>query len=198
MLMRPKDTRRWMVDNFLRRKSAIEQALPWISWRAIDFLESFIQPGLRIFEWGGGGSTLFFSQRGCHVTTVESNEKWLHVINANRQVDNAGRGSMNIRFIPAETQVPEKIDEYIHSVRDGAPWDIVIVDGLEKSYLSRLDCIREVPGTVKKGGLLIVDDSYRALYREIPEILHGWKREVFRGLGSARLGVTQTDIYHAP
>jgi len=198
LLMRPKDARRWMIDNFLCRKSAIELALPWMSWKAIDFLESYVQPGLRVFEWGGGGSTLFFSRRGCHVTTVESNEKWLQVINASRQQGNAGEGSMAIRFIPAETQAPEKIAEYIHSVNEGAPWDIVIVDGLERSYLSRMDCLREVPGMVKKGGLLIVDDSYRALYREIPDILHGWKREVFRGLGSARLGVTQTDIYHAP
>lgn len=198
MLMRPSDTRRWVADNVVFRKSAIEQALPWISWKAIDFLQTYLRPNLRVFEWGGGGSTLFFSRKGCHVTTVESNENWLHVINANREKDQLTSGSTEIRFIPAETEAPEKIKEYIESVRDGAPWDIVLLDGLERSYVSRLDCLKEIPGTVRSGGLVIVDDSYRAMYREIPEILEGWKREVFRGLGSARLGVTQTDIYYAP
>ncbi len=198
MLMRPKDTRRWVADNLLVRKSAIEQALPWISWKAIDFLQDYIKPNLRVFEWGGGGSTLFFLQQGCHVTTVESNEGWLKVINANCQRNNNISGSMEMRFIAAETQAPAKIKHYIESVRDGAPWDIVLLDGLERSYVSRLDCVKEVPGTVRSGGLLVVDDSYRAMYRDIPEFLKGWKREVFRGLGSARLGVTQTDIYYAP
>ena len=198
MLMRPKDTRRWVVDNLLFRKSAIEQAVPWISWKAIDFLQDYLKPNLRVFEWGGGGSTLFFSKRGCHVTTVESNENWLNVITANNQKESSGSGSLEIRFIAAETQAPQKIKEYIESVREGAPWDIVLLDGLERAYLSRLDCLKEIPGTVRSGGLVIVDDSYRAMYREIPNILKGWKREVFRGLGSARLGVTQTDIYSAP
>ncbi|MBS0178424.1 MAG: hypothetical protein JSR20_06645 [Nitrospira sp.] len=198
MLMRPKDTRRWIVDNLLFRKSAIEQAVPWMSWKAIDFLQDYLKPNLRVFEWGGGGSTLFFSKRGCHVTTVESNENWLNVITANNQKESSGSGSLEIRFIAAETQAPQKIKEYIESVREGAPWDIVLLDGLERAYLSRLDCLKEIPGTVRSGGLVIVDDSYRAMYREIPNILKGWKREVFRGLGSARLGVTQTDIYSAP
>ncbi len=198
MLMRPKDTRRWVVDNLLFRKSAIEQAVPWMSWKAIDFLQDYLKPNLRVFEWGGGGSTLFFSKRGCHVTTVESNENWLNVITANNQKESSGSGSLEIRFIAAETQAPQKIKEYIESVREGAPWDIVLLDGLERAYLSRLDCLKEIPGTVRSGGLVIVDDSYRAMYREIPNILKGWKREVFRGLGSARLGVTQTDIYSAP
>lgn len=196
--MRPKDTRRWVVDNLLFRKSAIEQAVPWMSWKAIDFLQDYLKPNLRVFEWGGGGSTLFFSKRGCHVTTVESNENWLNVITANNQKESSGSGSLEIRFIAAETQAPQKIKEYIESVREGAPWDIVLLDGLERAYLSRLDCLKEIPGTVRSGGLVIVDDSYRAMYREIPNILKGWKREVFRGLGSARLGVTQTDIYSAP
>ena len=198
MLMRPKDTRRWVVDNLLFRKSAIEQAVPWMSWKAIDFLQDYLKPNLRVFEWGGGGSTLFFSKRGCHVTTVESNENWLNVITANNQKESSGSGSLEIRFIAAETQAPQKIKEYIESVREGAPWDIVLLDGLERAYLSRLDCLKEIPGKVRSGGLVIVDDSYRAMYREIPNILKGWKREVFRGLGSARLGVTQTDIYSAP
>jgi len=169
-----------------------------MSWKAIDFLQDYLKPNLRVFEWGGGGSTLFFSKRGCHVTTVESNENWLNVITANNQKESSGSGSLEIRFIAAETQAPQKIKEYIESVREGAPWDIVLLDGLERAYLSRLDCLKEIPGTVRSGGLVIVDDSYRAMYREIPNILKGWKREVVRGLGSARLGVTQTDIYSAP
>lgn len=43
-----------------------------------------------------------------------------------------------------------------------------------------------------------MDDSYRHAYQEVHQILQGLKRKVCRGLGVARLGMTQTDIYLYP
>jgi hypothetical protein len=149
-----------------------------------------------VFEWGGGGSTVFFAEQGCHVTTVESSEAWKSVI-LERAVGIVG-SSLDIRLIPAETRDPSVVTQYIRSVREGAPWDIIVVDGLEESYISRVDCIREAAVALNDGGLVILDDAYRSVYAQVPDLLQGWERLVFRGLGSARLGVTQTDIYRAP
>lgn len=196
MVMRPKDAGRWFIDAVVSRRTALQRGLPWMSWRAIDFLQTQIKPGLRVFEWGGGGSTVFFAERGCHVTTVESSEAWKAVI-LERYRD-IGGGSLDIRLIPAESQDPGMVARYIRSVHDGAPWDIIVADGLEESYISRMDCIREAADSIAEGGMLILDDAYRSVYSTVPELLKGWERLVFRGLGSARLGVTQTDIYISP
>src|SRR5262245_30740131 len=80
MILRPKDAGRWIRDNVVSRKSALERGLPWMSWQAIDYLEIAIRPGMRVFEWGGGGSTIFFAEHGCHVTTVESSGVWKNMI----------------------------------------------------------------------------------------------------------------------
>ena len=112
MLLRPKDAGRWLLDNVLLRRTAIERDLPWMSWKAIDFLQGYITPGLRVFEWGGGGSTIFFADRGCHVTTIESSEFWKDGIQ-NRYRARERSGSVEIRFIPAETRDPRAITEYI-------------------------------------------------------------------------------------
>jgi hypothetical protein len=197
MILRPKDAGRWLLDNIVLRKTAIERGLPWMSWKAIDFLQGHITPGLRVFEWGGGGSTIFFADRGCHVTTVESSEFWKQVIQ-NRYRATERSGSLEIRFIPAETRDPRAVTDYIQSIDDGAPWDIIVIDGLEEAYISRIDCIRHISGAVRKGSIAVLDDSYRSGYKDAPNILQGWERRVFRGLGSGRLGVTQTDVYYAP
>lgn len=197
MMLRPKDAGRWLYDNVVSRKSPVERSLPWMSWKAIDFLQGHITPALRVFEWGGGGSTIFFADRGCHVTTVESNEFWKDVIQNHCRVMEKS-GSLELRFIPAETRDSHAITKYIQSVEDGAPWDVIVIDGLEESYISRIDCIKKISGAVRKGGIAILDDSYRSEYKNVPNILHGWERKVFRGLGPGRLGVTQTDVYYAP
>ncbi len=197
MLLRPKDAGRWLVDNILFKKTAIERGLPWMSWKAIDFLRTHLSPGLRVFEWGGGGSTIFFADHGCHVTTVESSEFWKEVIQM-RCKERDSAGSVVIRYIPAETQDPKAIAGYVQSIHEGAPWDVIVVDGLEESYVSRMDCLRQIKGSVSKDGIVILDDSYRSLYLQAPKILEGWERTVHRGLGTSRRGVTQTDIYFPP
>ena len=206
MILHPHDGARW-VSSLLARKSPIEMSLPWMSWRAVDYLRTAVRPGSRVFEWGGGGSTRFFVRRGCDVTTVESSAEWKQAIEAAVRADQGlpGGGALQVRLIPAETRDPKAVRDYIRAVHDGAPWDIVLVDGLEEEYLNRIDCIKEVAaggasgsGVLREGGMVILDDAWRTQYRVVPDLLKGWRRLRFRSLGPARLGVTQTDVYFPP
>lgn len=192
----PRDGIRW-VANRLDRRSAIDMRVPWMSWKAIDYLRAHLPPRASVFEWGGGGSSLFFLLRGCTVTTAESSLLWKKRLER-AVADNECSGNLVIRLIPAETGTPEHISEYVRSVRQGAPWNVVVVDGLENDDVSRVECVREARGTVKPGGVLILDDAWRREYRCVPEILNGWQRKVFVGLGPERLGVTRTDIFTEP
>ena len=196
MVIRPRDGVRWWWS-FLRRRSPLDMGVPWTSYGAIDYLRTQVPPGAKVFEWGGGGSTRFFVRMGCQVTTVESSAQWA------RDIENAirgetGLGSLAIRHIHAETKDPKAVSEYVGAIREGAPWDIVLVDGLEEEFISRIDCVRELPGQVGPGGMVILDDAWRKEYARVPAMLDGWRRLSFRGLGFARLGVTQTDVYIAP
>src|SRR4051812_45501617 len=50
---------------------------PWVTFTAISKLESLIREGTRVFEYGAGGSTLFFLQRGALLVTVEHDAAWM-------------------------------------------------------------------------------------------------------------------------
>lgn len=193
VFMQPKNGLRWVKDR-INRNTAIEQGLPWISYPAIDYLRGFLKPDLKVFEWGIGGSTVFFTTHNCKVTTVESNEIWLNKVQQ-KLININTRYSPEIFFVPSETQQIESIKEYIAKVKENAPWDIIFVDGLEENYISRLDCIKVAKNLIKHGGILILDDSWRENYSEVPRILNNFRRLEFWGLGVARLGVTKTDVY---
>lgn len=193
MILQPQNGLRWIV-NRVNRNSAIELCLPWISYPSIDYLRSVLQPDLKVFEWGTGGSTLFFAKYNCKVSSVESNDVWLEKV-TNKLNEIKPKYAPKIYFVPAENKDPLIIKDYVTKIRNGAPWDIVLVDGLYVDYTSRVDCILEAKGLLNNGGMIILDDSYFYEYVEVPQILKNFKRLEFWGLGPARLGLTKTDIY---
>jgi nitrogen fixation protein len=194
MVKRPRDCARYIRDK-IQRKSPIQQGIPWISWAAYDYLRRHVKPGSRVFEWGGGGSTIFFSKMGCDVTTVESSAEWISQIKT-ALGESATR--VALRHVPSETKDPSAIRQYIVAVADGGPWDIILVDGLEEPYLGRLACVKMIGSHIRAGGMIILDDSWRDEYKEVPDVLSHCTRLIFKGLGPARPGVTQTDIYLVP
>jgi len=190
IVLKPRDGLRWMADR-ARPQSPLESGLAWVSWAALDFLRDHVKPGMRVFEWGGGGSTVFFADLGAHVTCVETNRGWadkiaVHCKKFGERVD--------IRLIQAEED-PAKEHEYYGSVSIGHPWDMILVDNWEGGVFSRMRCAEVSRRSVKPGGLIILDDAWRQEYKAASRILDGFSRRVFRGLGPARWGVTQTDIY---
>jgi hypothetical protein len=56
--------------------NSIEDQLPWITFDAIKYLQNFINSKSVVFEFGGGGSTLFFLKNQATVYTVEHDENW--------------------------------------------------------------------------------------------------------------------------
>ncbi|MEA2488493.1 MAG: hypothetical protein QOH21_285, partial [Acidobacteriota bacterium] len=60
--------------------SPIADELPWMTFGAIDFLDGYLQPGMRVFEYGSGGSTLFYLRHGASVVSVEHDAEWGDVV----------------------------------------------------------------------------------------------------------------------
>ncbi|MCA9907704.1 MAG: hypothetical protein KC519_03580, partial [Anaerolineae bacterium] len=49
---------------------------PWLGFDAIDYLAARISPGWRVFEYGSGGSTLFWLKSGAEVVSIEHDADW--------------------------------------------------------------------------------------------------------------------------
>src|SRR5215510_13313424 len=76
LVLHPQYIPRCLTHNLLNGKTPLDLELPWFSYSAIDFLETFLKAEMNVFEYGSGGSTLFFSQRAAKVYSVEDNVKW--------------------------------------------------------------------------------------------------------------------------
>lgn len=53
-----------------------QEPLPWYTYSSIDFLEDLLQPQWKVFEYGTGGSTLFYADRCAEVHTIEHDSSW--------------------------------------------------------------------------------------------------------------------------
>ncbi|MBX3357076.1 MAG: hypothetical protein KF745_01480 [Phycisphaeraceae bacterium] len=198
MVRRPRHTVHWISDRLRRGATPLSVGLASISWPCIDFVRRTVKPGDRVFEWGGGGSTTFFAALGCRVTTVESNEYWRDEIVKHVESELPADNRPELRFIAAENGDRAAEQQYVTSVDDGAPWDMILVDGLETPSVSRVDCVKHAVGKVRPGGIILLDDSWRPEYDGVPALLPGYRRIEFSGLGPARLGLTKTDAYIRP
>lgn len=198
MAKHPRQARDWVRDRVLRR-SPLELALPWVSWPCIDYLETLDLTDRRVFEYGGGGSTLYFLGRGCRVRTVESSAIWAARISTAATGFSAAL-DLKVVEMPEHPAANERAlaPEYIHAAASGAPWDLILVDGVDGDPSIRMECLALAKRSVTRKGAVILDDSWRPSYASATEVMTGFSHLVFEGLGPARLGVTRTDVYLAP
>jgi hypothetical protein len=159
---------------------SISNELPWINFPAIDFLKKYLKHGMKVFEYGGGGSTLFFLSNGCSVSTVEHSPEWFH--NIESIIKNKYPGLWDGNLIVSEKNTRSgsldisNPDDYASD--DAAfskdtfkayasnigrfpdtTFDVVLVDGR-----ARPSCMGHAISKVKYGGLLILDNSERKYY----------------------------------
>lgn len=135
MAARPDHACKWLA-NRLHKKTPIELGQPWFSYRAIERLRSVLMPGMQVFEWGGGGSTVFFASHGCQVTTVETDSGWADLIGKRiSEISPQFNARVSLRLVEAGAWDPKAKVQYVQSVLEDGPWDIIVVDGLEQSSL---------------------------------------------------------------
>src|SRR4051812_14868890 len=69
-------------------RNSITDRQPWITFPSIDMLRNKLNPSSRVFEYGGGGSTLFFLDNAGEVVTVEHDEEWFYKLEKTIQAGN--------------------------------------------------------------------------------------------------------------
>ena len=188
----PQRLPRYLTHNVFTRRTPLDLELPWFSYAAIDFLEDYLRSEMRVFEFGSGGSTLFFGARCAAVAGVEDDANWRQLVLS--KAEERGLGNIVLRHAPFDFAQRSGFEtsEYLNAVRESRA-DVIVVDGNDPSFEFRPICFRAAEAEIAAGGIIIVDDSWR--YTELRSDNRARRVEVFESVGPARFGVTSTDVY---
>lgn len=156
--------------------SSVTNRWPWLTFDAINFIKKTIRTQDAVFEYGGGGSTLFFLDHAQEVVTVEHDGAWFSDLvkiignNANwkgtfiepETTDRQGNPAVVADYASDDADfkkhVFKKYATAIDSYKDHY-FDIILVDGR-----ARTSCIAHSLKKIKTGGLLIIDNAERLYY----------------------------------
>jgi len=184
----------WMYS--VRSSSPLEVALPWWSLPAINFVDRKISRTSHVFEYGSGGSTLFLAQRFARLKSIEQDPEW--TLKVSQQLDD--HKLTNVEILQSEINLSSKEEfecsEYL--LRLNKNYDLIVVDGEDhfgpnSTWSSRTSCFKRAERFINKGGVILVDDSWR--YPEIRKISNAKNFKIMEGIGPCRKGVTTTDLH---
>lgn len=203
----------WILSlrNKMNGQNTFVDRRPWLTYRAAKWLDSYLKPGMRVFEYGSGGSTVFFARRVKQVFSVEHNLQWYqlvaetlkelkmsnvtYVLKEPEHVEREGDYS-DPHFYASGIQ--NKFDqmsfvEYV-KVIDNYPdryFDLVLIDGR-----ARPSCIMHALNKIKKMGIIVVDDSNRERYRAAQrQYLSDYTCMRFSGVVPYSTHATETAIF---
>lgn len=189
----------------------IQNGTPWMSLPAIDFIKKHLSTKDIVFEYGMGGSTVFFAKRVNKVISVEHDPDWFNFVGEHLNSQNIK--NTNITCIQPESEnfntVPDPsnyefcysstgfyFNSYVNSIQQFSDnyFDLVVVDGR-----ARPSCIFKAISKIKPGKYLLIDNSERLHYQlAIDSLLKEWKRETFEGPTLYLKWFTQTSIWQKP
>lgn len=202
------ETRGWFdsLDGIPRNKDGV---VPWITYPAFIQLSRIVRPDFKVFEYGCGGSSLWWSGKVAEVTSVEHDSRWAaHVAEGAqpnlkivvREMDEAveeGRRAAVAPFFadpPHLPLSPKEAHNRLHGLMSEefvayateimafpkAHFDVIVIDGMAR-VLSTWVAI----SYLKPGGFILFDNSDRWQYNAAYQMLHaaGFRRIDYYGPG---------------
>jgi SAM-dependent methyltransferase len=194
------------LDGIPRNKEGV---VPWITYPAFRQLQRILKPGSRVFEFGCGGSSLWWAANAAEVISVEHNAAWAaHVAqsappNLSVITREAGepcpkkRQAALAAFFEAPPELPLSHDRD-HNIEHGLicdefaayaseitlfepeSFDVVVVDGMARALTAWL-----AARYVKPDGVIVFDNSdrwqYNGAFRQLNEA--GFRRIDYYGPG---------------
>lgn len=197
-------------DETLRKKAKgglpFHEGIPWVTYDALRQLDSMVTPTMWVFEFGAGGSTVFFAKRAARVVSVEHDAGWQRLV----QQELADRSNVEYILAEPDPRVPgdapgalsrnypdHHFTTYTHSIDlfDDGSFDIVLVDGR-----ARVASAQHSYAKVKPGGWLVLDNSerpdYGQIFTDLAEL--GWGRKNYFGIGPYENLLWQTTVFARP
>jgi hypothetical protein len=181
-------------------KGTLDHKIPWLVFSSISFLDGWLKKHMQVFEYGSGGSTLYFAQKTARIISVEHNKEWY----ANASIAIKESRLNNINYTLIEPQLLQdtllrnctdptlyvscfkeytgyEFSAYANAISSYANeiFDLVIVDGRV-----RHSCIASAMQKVKRNGILLLDNADRDYYlKPFPELNNQqeWKQVTYIG-----------------
>ena len=120
--------------------------IPWYTYPATEYLEQLDFSDASVFEYGSGNSTLFWAARAKHVVSVEDDRAWFQKLSEKRPPN-------------CELILETDLYEYPGVIgRVDGLFDVIVIDGAARGN-TRLKCARLAIERLRKGGMIILDNS---------------------------------------
>ncbi len=188
--------------------TSIDDQRPWITFGAFAALQAYLRPQMSVFEWGSGGSTLYFNNHAQQVISIEHDAAWFQTVAT--LLKQAPEHHTTYQLIPPDAAgetiptgaVPfTSADEhyvgltffhYASAIRNypDANFDLIIVDGR-----ARVACLAEAWNKLKIGGILVLDNSDRAAYEVRVNVFGKYIRKNYYGPGPYNKSFWQTSLF---
>ena len=179
------------------RSSPLEDEQPWITFSARRWLDEIVTNKMIVFEYGSGGSTLYFAKRVKRLVSVEHDPDWHSTVSRRLMCCKAEHVDYFLR-IPERVAICQSADsfaaryqsrrfpdtrasfvEYVRTI-EAFPdrfFDVIFIDGRARNA-----CAVHALPKVKVGGFLVLDNSERIDYGPTKRLLRGLKQKVFGGI----------------
>jgi predicted O-methyltransferase YrrM len=181
---------RWALSRRSGR-SAIADGVPWVPFVALRWLSRHVRRDMRVFEWGSGGSTIFFARRVRELISVEHDAAW-HALVAER-LRRERSSSCRYELIEPRPAPPGGtefgsgqpghthlcFEDYVRAIEryPEGHFDMVMIDGR-----ARMACLRAAFRHVKVGGIVYLDNSNYERYQAHLDAPPGFERRDLEGV----------------
>ena len=169
-----------------KSKSSIDKRskpIPWVTYSFIDFISPRLNKTMKVFEYGSGFSTLFYSEHTFSVTSVEHNSVWFEKMKS---------------LVPQNSEIIFCEDDingfYCQSVKNKKDkYDLIIVDAND-----RVNCTKQALTELSDRGVIILDDSEREEYTEAFDFmaLNNFKHLDFSGISPGCFIYKVTTVFY--
>lgn len=146
--------------------------VPWWTYSSIEYLQTYIEKRehpISVFEWGSGASTVWLAKRVENVITIEHDAKWHSII---EPFLTDWPNIVSVLKEPDQLLVDEKYSSlkipgvnfksYVTAITEySTKFDIIVIDGRARSA-----CLQVGLPYLKKGGLIVFDNSNRPEYQQ--------------------------------
>jgi len=160
----------WMKYKFFYRgNDFISAELPWMNFEVIRWLQSYLTRDMTLFEWGSGGSTLFYAKLVKQVISIEYDKAYFDFVKQQLQ----GRENAQLVLAPPEKTgefksfAPQHLgsyfDQYVKTIDqypDGT-FDVIVVDGRQRN-----ECFKRALNKINPEGIIVFDNFEREIYQK--------------------------------
>lgn len=159
-----------------------DQPIPWMNYSVIYFLRSKLNKKLTLFEYGSGGSTIFYMNLVKKVCSLEHNEVFFDFMK-----ESYPQIKDSLFFEGSKELYPKAILNFENL------FDVIVIDGIQ-----RCECLDFALECLSPTGIIIFDDTDRKSYwKKIESLLEeNFKELTFVGIKPCGISFAQTTIIY--